>query len=157
MTFVSSSDKQRYGSSSDRRNCYDDSLEIEKITPVLKRDFSTCEVIEKPYGEYGIDVVVRSKGKDILWVDLERNFGWNDEYRYGHVSFLERKFHFIEDARRIGATFTMCWFNKDHTQFVLASGDTIEEYEPFDKTLRSGKVDRVRHISKSDCYFYKVS
>ena len=110
-----------------------------------------------PVVRHGIDVVVRSKGKDILWVDLERNFGWNDEYRFPHVSFLERKFHFIEEARRVGANFTMCWFNKDHTQFVLASGDTIEEYESFDKTLRSGKVDRVRHISKSDCHFRTVS
>jgi len=157
MTFVSHSDKQRYGSSSDRVNSYDDSLEIEKITPVLERDFPDCEIVDKPYGPYDIDLVVRRNGIDILWVDLERNFGWSDEYRYGHVSFLERKFHFIEEARRVGANFTMCWFNKDHTQFVLASGDVIEEYEPFDKTLRSGKTDRVRHISKSDCHFRTVS
>ena len=157
MTFVSNSDKQRYGSSFDRTNSYDDSLEIEKITPILQRDFPTCEVIEKPYGDYGIDIVVRSNGKDILWVDLERNFGWSDEYRFGHVSFLERKFHFIKEARSVGANFTMCWFNKDHTQYVLASGDVIEQYQPFDKTLRSGKVDRVRHISKSDCHFKEVN
>ena len=156
MAFVSHFDKQRYGSSHDRVNSFDDSLEIGKIIPILEQDFPTCEVVEKPYGEYGIDIVVRSQGKDVLWVDLERNFGWNDSYPFGFVSFLERKFHFIEDARKVGSNFTMCWFNKNHTQFVLVNGDIIEEYEPFDKTLRSGKVDRVRHISLSDCHFRKV-
>ena len=153
MSLVTFQDKQRYGSSPDRFDSFDDSLEIEKITPILQRDFPDCEVVGKPYGAYGIDVVVRRNGKDILWVDLERNFGWTGEYRYEHVSFLERKFHFIEEAKRVGSNFTMCWFNKNHTEFVLAHGEVIERYESFDKTLRSGRVDRVRHINLSDVIF----
>ena len=153
MALVTFKDKQRYGTSSDRLNSFDDSLEIEKITPILQRDFPDCEIVDKPYGPYDIDLVVRRNGKDILWVDLERNFRWVGEYDFDHVSFLERKFHFIEEAKRVGANFTMCWFNRNHTEFVLAHGEVIERYESFDKTLRSGRVDRVRHINLSDVIF----
>ena len=153
MSTVSFQDKQRYGSSSDRSNSFDDSLEIQKIIPILEKDFPNCEVVSKPYGEYGIDLVLRHNGKDVLWVDLERQFGWTGDYPYQYVSFLERKFHFIKEARSVGANFTMCWFRKDHTEFVLAHGDVIEQYESFDKTLRSGRVDRVRHIDLSDVIF----
>jgi len=156
MLSVTRLEKQRYGSSPDRSNSFDDSLEIKTIKPILKLSFPNCKIIEKPYGDYGIDVVVRSGDKDILWVELERSFGWVNEFPYGSVSFLERKFRFVEEAEQVGADFMMCWFNKDHTQFVEASGDVIRQYEPFDKTLRSGNKDRVRHISKSKCHFHKV-
>ena len=156
MTFISSSDKRRYGSSTDRSDSFDDSLEVEKVTPTLQALYPNAEVLDKPYGPYGIDVVVRENGQDILWVELERSMGWVGEFRYPSVSFLERKFHFVEEAREKGAKFAMCWFERNHEQFVTAQGSVIEQYEPFEKTLRSGRVDVVRHIDIEDCKFYSL-
>ena len=156
MTFVSSSDKQRYGSSSDRVNSYDDSLEIEKVIPVLRKKYPNAEIIGKPYGEYGIDVVVRENGQDLIWVELERSMGWIGEFRYRSLSFLERKFHFVQESREVGAKFVMCWFERNHEQLVTAQGSVIEQYEPFEKTLKSGRIDTVRHIDIKDCRFYKI-
>ena len=49
----------------------------------------------------------------------------------------------------------MVWFENNHNQLVFTLGDRIDQYEPFDKTLRSGRVDRVRHIGTGDCTFVR--
>ena len=154
--FVSSTDKRHYGQSDDRVNSFDDSLEIEAIIPVLQERHPHAEIISKPYGEYGIDVVVREDGKDILWIELERSMGWVGEFRYNSASFLERKYHFVNEAAAHGAEFRMVWFERNHNQFMWVNGNTINQYEPFDKELRSGRVDRVRHIHLSDVNFYRI-
>ena len=156
MTSVTSTDKARYGSSTDRVNSFDDSLEIEAIIPVLLHHHPEAQVIEKPYGEYGIDVVVRENGQDIIWIELERSFGWNGRFRYNSASFLERKAHFIEEAKAKGAQFRMVWFESNHRQFLWADGETISEYVPFTKTLNSGREERVRHIDIGQCNFYTM-
>ena len=155
MSYVTGVDKKEYGSASNRSSSYDDSLEVQKAIEWLTELYPDSEVIEKPYGEYGIDVLVRHNGKDFLWVELERSMGWNGAFRYPTVSFLERKYHFVEDASQHGAQFMMVWFENNHNQLVFTLGDRIDQYEPFDKTLRSGRVDRVRHIGVGDCTFVR--
>ena len=157
MTFVSREDKSRYGSSADRTNSFDDSLEVEMITPILEKNYPGCVVIDKPYGPYGIDVVVRHGDVDVLWVELERSMGWTGRFRYNSISFLERKFHFVEEARDAGARFAMIWFERDHNSWATVSGEVIESFDPFLKTLRSGRQDMVRHIDTSQVNFHRTS
>ena len=89
-------------------------------------------------------------------LNLKRSMGWTGEFRYRSLSFLERKFHFVQEAREVGAKFVMCWFERNHEQLVTAQGSVIEHYEPFNTTLRSGRIDTVRHIDIKDCRFYKI-
>ena len=153
---ITNSHKTVYGSSVDRTNSFDDSLEIATVIPLLTAKYPDCEVLDKPYGEYGIDVVVRRDGEDIVWVELERSMGWSGEFNYPHLSFLERKYHFVQEARDVGAKFIMCWFERDHAQLVTVDGNTIERYQPIQKTLRSGVVDTFRHINIQDGKFYTI-
>jgi len=153
---ISNHQKQIYGSSKDRVSSFDDSLEVDIVVPLLQTKYPNCEVLEKPYGEYGIDVVVRENGKDIVWVELERSMGWIGEFKYHSLSFLERKFHFIQESREVGAKFVMCWFERNHKQLVTVEGDIIEKYEPTQKTLRSGVVDTFRKIDTQEGKFYTI-
>jgi hypothetical protein len=153
---VTTQEKAKYGYSPDRKNSFDDSLEVESMMLSLKSKYPNHEIIDKPYGIYGVDVVVRKDGKDILWVELERSMGWIGKFRYKTASFLERKYHFIEEAKQKGAEFWMCYFERNHNQIMIIDGEVIKQFEPFKKYLRSGSYDYVRHIDLEHVNFYDL-
>lgn len=153
---VTEQEKAKYGQSADRKDSFDDTLEVISIRSFLKSKYPEHEIVEKPYGIYGIDVVVRKDGKDILWVELERSMGWIGNFRYKSASFLERKYHFIDEAKQQGAQFLMCYFERNHRQIMTIDGEIIKQYEPFKKYLRSGSCDYVRHIELDDVNFHNL-
>ena len=156
--FITKSDKEMFGTSPDRIDSFDDSSEMLILKDKIQKSNPNLIVVCHPYGKYSIDMVIRDKNnKDLFWIDLERSFGWKgNEYPYNHVSFLERKFHFVNEARENNARFIMVWFNKNLTRYVKATAESIENSIPFEKRLRNGKIDICRHLELSQVVFEDV-
>lgn len=137
-------------------NNYNDDPEIEaferflKAFCISKHGKYEYEVIPKPFGEYGIDLVVRLNGVDQFYVDVEVWKKWKDDWpwNYKNINFLERKYHFIE---KYGDKFMMMYSNMNHDKFIMIKSKDIVNYPLVDVYIKEiQKWDKMRRLNFED-------
>jgi len=81
MTFINKTDIKKFGTFTDRKNSFDDDLDIETFIKFLKiaYDDQNAEFVSKPFGIYSVDIGVYVDGKLKLTVDVERWKSWDSE------------------------------------------------------------------------------
>ena len=141
-------------------NSYNDDPEIEaferflKAFCISKHGKYEYEVIPKPFGEYGIDLVVRLNGVDQFYVDVEVWSEWKNDWPwfYYAIHFLERKYHFIE---KYGDKFMMMYSNMNHDKFIMIKSEDIVKYQAVDKWIKKvQKYDKLRKLKFQDCVLF---
>ena len=150
ISYISKEDKNSFGIFSDRKDNYDDSLEISKFIRFAKNFYDeTYEFRVKPFGEYGVDVGIYKDQELLSTVDVERWKQWDSDWpsNYKYISFLGRKEKFLIGSK----DFAMVYFNKSLDKILVVSKKDILEY-PTEKKFfsRYKKYDFVRQIS-FDC------
>ena len=137
-------------------NSYNDDPEIEaferflKAFCISKHGKYEYEVISKPFGEYGIDLVVRLNGVDQFYVDVEVWKKWKDDWpwNYKNINFLERKYHFIQ---KYGDKFMMMYSNMNHDKFIMIKSKDIVNYPLVDVYIKEiQKWDKMRRLNFED-------
>ena len=118
MTYITKEDINKFGSYKDRKDHFDDELDVDAFIAFLMTIYidGNVEYRKKPFGEYGVDLGVYINGKLSFTVDVERWSAWKDEWPhfYSHVSFLGRKEKFLKRKEN----FVMVNFNYDRTKFI---------------------------------------
>ena len=144
MNFINSKDIKKFGSYGDRENCFDDKRELRITSNFLRlRCDSYDKIIEKPFGEYGVDIgVFDFENKLKFVVDVERWSVWKDDWpeNYKYLSFLSRKEKFLKYDN-----FVMIFFNYDLSKFVRIKKSDILKF-PSVKRYTKGKYDLIRKI-----------
>ena len=153
MTYITKEDINKFGSYTDRRNHFDDELDVDAFIAFLKTIYidGNVEYRKKPFGEYGVDLGVYVNGKLSFTVDVERWSAWENEWPhfYSHVSFLGRKEKFLKRKEN----FVMVNFNYNRTKFICIDKKDIVKYPTIDRHTK-GKLDKVRKISFDDARLY---
>ena len=150
ISYITKEDKNSFGIFSDRKDNYDDSLEISKFIEFAKKFYDqTYEFREKPFGDYDVDLGIYKSGKLISTVDVERWKQWDSDWpsNYKYISFLGRKEKFLGRSK----DFAMVYFNKSLEKILVVSKKDILKY-PTEKKFftKYKKYDLVRQIS-FDC------
>jgi len=153
MTFINKTDIKKFGTFTDRKNSFDDDLDIETFIKFLKiaYDDQNAEFVSKPFGIYNVDIGVYVDGKLKLTVDVERWKSWDSEWPsyYSHVSFLGRKEKFLTRKEN----FCMVYFNNTRDKFICVDKKDILKYPTVNRNVK-GKLDRVKIVSFDDARLY---
>ena len=144
MNLITSNDIRNFGSYSDRKNCFDDNMELDVAVKFINNYCDDNDVIKKkPYGRYGVDIGVFDGANNLKYaVDVERWSKWNDDWpqNYKHLSFLGRKDKFLNHGQ-----FAMMFFNYDLTKLIrIIKNDIIKVSR--EKRFTQGKFDIVRKV-----------
>ena len=157
MLFIEKKDRDEFGENiKGVGNNYNDCPEIESFERFLK---SFCiskykkyeyEVVPKPFGERGIDLVVRLNNVNQFYVDVEVWKKWEDDWpeNYKNINFLERKRHFID---KYGDKFMMMYSNMNHNKFIMIKSKDIIKYPVVDVFIsKINKYDKMRRLNFED-------
>ena len=137
-----------YGTFDDRVNSFDDNTESKVFVKFLKSKYSEeHQIVEKPFGKYGVDIGVYSDNELACAFDLERCKTWKEDWpsNWRCLSFLDRKSKYLQYPQ-----FGMVWFNNDLSKFAIAWKKDILKFPVSDRNLPNGQVDRVRKVD-FDC------
>lgn len=144
MNLITSEDIKKFGSYGDRKDSFDDEIELDVISNFLRtRCNKTDKIKKKPYGIYGVDIGVFDFENNLKFVvDVERWSSWKEDWpsNYRYLSFLERKEKFLKYSN-----FVMIFFNYNLTKFVRIKKEDIISISP-EKRYTKGKYDMVRKI-----------
>ena len=146
---------ENYGTFKDRENCFDDKKESDIFIRFLEQKYGDKFVIlEKPFGQYGIDIGVFAINTPItennikVGFDLERCKTWDKDCPsfWKCLSFLGRKDKYFKLNQ-----FGMVWFSQDLSKFVISWKKDIQKY-PLTQRNFKGKsyTDSVREVQFSD-------
>lgn len=153
-----------------RKNRFDDRLESKIFKQFLDKKVFKGKylVIEKPFGQKGVDLGVFNKNVKIsksnaeICFDFERSGKtWIDDWpdRWKCLSFMaHRKDKYIGAFKNFG----MVWFNKNLTKFVISWENQIIKY-PITKRYTKSKItgeisiEDVRQLKFDDGVLYGSS
>jgi hypothetical protein len=138
MTYLSRQEIGELGSFADRKNSYDDDNELEIFCRFLKTNFlEKYQIVQKPYGPYGVDIGIFFDNDLVCAFDLERCKTWKNDWpsNWRCLSFLSRKDEHLKFPQ-----FGMVWFNNSLTKFAIAWKKDILKY-PVEKRYVNGKED----------------
>jgi len=134
-----------YGTFDDRNNSYDDANESKVFVKFLRSKYpDEYQIVEKPFGQYGVDIGVYHKGELGYAFDLERCKTWKDDWpsNWRCLSFLDRKSKYLNEYPEFG----MVWFNNNVTKFAIAWKKDILKFPVTNRNLPNGQIDRVRKV-----------
>ena len=146
ISYITKEDKNSFGNFFDRKNNYDDGLEISKFTGFAKNFYNEeYEFRAKPFGDYDVDIGIYKQDTLVSTVDVERWSQWDEEWpsQYKYISFLGRKEKFLKRPQ----DFAMVYFNKSLTKLLVVTKKDIVKYPTQEKFFsRFKKSDLVRQI-----------
>jgi len=165
MQNVTKKHRSQWGSYKDRKNSFDDSKDIYRFAELVNQYSSVrnyirsyigggdCGWVEKPDGDYGVDLALYRNGVRSANFDIERWSQWKSEWPhyYNYLQFLGRKEKFLGKE----VPFFMCFMNFNRDRFALVDEKTIRSYPTIEKEFVHKNVkDRVKEISMSDGYIF---
>lgn len=170
---VTSLDRKKWGSYKDRDNSFDDKADIAKFKEMFFENKSirqymssrltntrNLDFIEKPYGDYGVDLGLKTETEPVqvvAMIEIERWSQWDDEWPsfYRSIHFLGRKNKFLEQSIKNDVPFFMVYFNFSKTKLLMVSKEDIIKYPTQEKYFKTQKKwDVVRDISPSDGHVF---
>lgn len=165
MNHVTKEDKNRWGSYSDRKNSFDDGEDIYRFADLVNeqkplREYlrsyigeGDCGWVEKPDGDYGVDLALYKDNVRVANFDLERWSQWKEEWPsfYKHLTFLGRKEKFLHQE----VPFFMCWMSFNRDRVLVVDEQTILCYPTIDKHFRNHDViDKIKNIPMKKGYIF---
>jgi hypothetical protein len=146
MIYISKQDINSLGVFSDRKDNFDDDMEISAFIKFAKKFYKeNYEIRSKPFGDYGVDIGISKDGTIVSTVDVERWKSWDEDWppQYKYISFLGRKEKFL---KREG-DFAMIYFNKSLDKLLVVTKKDIIKYPTQEKYFsRFKKYDLIRQI-----------
>ena len=146
ISYITKEDKNSFGMFSDRKNNYDDDMEISKFIKFAKSFYEeSTKFFIKPFGDYGVDVGISKDGTIVSTVDVERWSIWDADWppQYKYISFLGRKEKFLKRKQ----DFAMIYFNKSLDKLLVVTKKDIVKYPTQEKYFsRFKKYDLIRQI-----------
>jgi hypothetical protein len=146
IPYITKEDKNSFGNFSDRKNNYDDDLEISKFIEFAKNFYNEeYQFRAKPFGDYDVDIGIYKQDTLVSTVDVERWSQWDEEWpsKYKYISFLGRKEKFLKRPQ----DFAMVYFNKSLNKILTVTKKDILKY-PTEKKffVKFNKYDLIRQI-----------
>jgi len=144
-----------YGSFCDRKDSFDDNQESIIFIKFLKNQYGDkFNIIDKPFGKYGVDIGVFNKNSEItedsikVAFDLERCKSWGNDWpaHWKCLSFLGRKNKYL-----MFPEFGMVWFNCDLNKFAISWKENIQKYPLTNRNFKGKSyTDSVREVKFDD-------
>lgn len=146
ITKITKVDINSLGAFPDRKNNYDDDMEISKFIQFAKNFYNEeYEFRAKPFGDYDVDIGIYKQDSLVSTVDVERWSVWDVEWppQYKYISFLGRKEKFLKRPQ----DFAMVYFNKSLDKILTVTKKDILKY-PTEKKFfaKFKKYDFIKQI-----------
>jgi hypothetical protein len=145
-SYITKKDINSLGVFSDRKDNFDDDMEISAFIKFAKKFYKeNYEIRSKPFGDYNVDIGIYRDNVLISTVDVERWRHWDEDWpnNYRYISFLGRKEKFLKRPE----DFAMVYFNKSLDKLLVSTKKDIIKYPTQEKYFsRLKKSDLIRQI-----------